>query len=120
MTGDEAGALSLGGALAIVSVLGLVVARAAAAGALPPNGAVGIRTRNTRRCEAAWQAGHRAAAAPLLLTAVVGLAAAVLTPVAVAVVSATAGWWLAIGAVLVTSVLWFRAARVANRAAAEV
>jgi uncharacterized membrane protein len=119
VTGDEAGALSLAGGLAIVGVLGLVLARAGAAGTLPRNAAVGIRTRRTRRSDAAWKAGHRAAAGPLRFAGVVGLAAAVLTPVAVSTVSGSAAWWLVLGALVVVVALLVRATRAADRAAEE-
>lgn len=70
-----------------VGVVDLGIAGLIAAGQLPRNGLVGIRTRSTRRSDAAWEAGHRAAAPTLRIS---GVAALVL--VALALVMRLPGW----------------------------
>lgn len=67
---DGVAALVLALSLAGTGLLCWAVSRAGASGALGPNGAVGIRTRATRRSEAAWRAGHAAAVRPALMTSV--------------------------------------------------
>lgn len=49
------------GLLIVALVLGMV-AGMSRHGTLPPNGTIGLRTRATRASDAAWYAGHRAAA----------------------------------------------------------
>ncbi|GAA1346584.1 SdpI family protein [Falsarthrobacter nasiphocae] len=63
--------------LVLVSAVFLSVAGAAKAGTLPPNGAVGIRTRATKANDAAWYAGHIAGAPVLKLGGAGGLVLAV-------------------------------------------
>jgi hypothetical protein len=54
-----------------LAVLGAVITVLCAAGRIPANGLVGIRTPATRCSEAAWTAGHRAAAQILVPAAVI-------------------------------------------------
>jgi len=61
-----------------LGVASLWVARRAAAGTLPRNDLVGIRTAATRASDAAWIAAHRAGAADLRWIGVVALVTAVL------------------------------------------
>lgn len=72
---------------AIVGVVDVGIAGLISAGQLPRNGLVGIRIPSTRRSDAAWDAGHRAAAPALQAS---GLAALVL--VALALVLRLPGW----------------------------
>ncbi|GAA4126991.1 hypothetical protein GCM10022215_37150 [Nocardioides fonticola] len=76
---------ALPGLLSVALVLGTVsvlLARAIEADRLPRNRLVGIRTRDTLRSDAAWLAGHRAAAATLRQS---GAAALVLTALGIVV-----------------------------------
>lgn len=59
--------------LVILSALCLTIPRQAASGKLSKNIAVGIRTRETRKSEEAWQAAHLAAIPILKATGIVGL-----------------------------------------------
>ena len=67
---DESSAGALIGIVMSVVVLGIlfVVTRMGASGEMGRNGAVGIRTKATKRSDAAWRAGH-AAALPVVRTA---------------------------------------------------
>lgn len=64
--------------LLLIAVFTQLMVRAIAAGTLPVNGLLGLRTPATRRTPAAWDAGHRAAEPGLRLVVVVTVAAAVL------------------------------------------
>lgn len=61
MDEDLLGVIMLSFSTVLVCVVTVVTVRAAAAGSLDRNGAVGIRTRDTRASDAAWVAGHAAA-----------------------------------------------------------
>jgi uncharacterized membrane protein len=63
-----------------LTVLVAVITVLCAAGRIPANGLLGIRTPATKRSEAAWMAGHRAAAKLLVPAAVIvgGLSVAVI------------------------------------------
>ena len=67
---------------ALLPLLLIAVTAAAARGAIPANGLVGIRTPATQRSEEAWRAAHRAALAVVVpggvLVAVAGVVLAVL------------------------------------------
>ncbi|MEV8157238.1 SdpI family protein [Kocuria salsicia] len=60
---DESSGGALIGIVMSVVVLGILfmVTRMGASGEMGRNGAVGIRTRATKRSDAAWRAGHAAA-----------------------------------------------------------
>lgn len=60
---DESGIGALFGIVMSLVVLGILygVTRAGATGGMGRNGAIGIRTRATKRSDDAWQAGHAAA-----------------------------------------------------------
>ena len=61
MDEDLLGVIMLSFSTVLVCVVTVVTVRAAAAGSLDRNGAVGLRTRHTRATDAAWSAGHAAA-----------------------------------------------------------
>ena len=112
-------AVSAAFGLVIVGVLSLTVCGSAVEGSIGRNAAVGIRTKETMKSDAAWLAGHRAADPVMTVTGWVALvlaAALVLSavvaqqmPVIVAIVG-VAGY----AAVIVGAL---RAKAVANRAA---
>ena len=104
--------------LLLAGLLTLYVTRAAAAGELPRNGLVGIRTRKTQRDDAAWQAGHAAAAPLVRAVTFVCFAASALVLVGAAVTQepAVVGV-IALLASMAILALMLRAARVAGRAA---
>jgi uncharacterized membrane protein len=104
--------------LLLTGLLSLYVTRAAAAGELPRNGLVGIRTRKTQRDDAAWQAGHAAATPLVRAVTVVCFAASGLILVGAAVTQepAVVGAAALLAAVAIV-VLMLRAARVAGHAA---
>ncbi|GAB3213524.1 SdpI family protein [Marinactinospora thermotolerans] len=77
------------GLLTAAGVL-LAVARSAAKGELERNPMVGIRTRTTLSSDAAWRAGHRAAAPWLTRAAQTALVAGIVSGV-IAVVQAVTG-----------------------------
>jgi len=54
-------ALLIGGAMIAAAVAMIVIGNMAATGRIGPNPGVGIRTKDTRRSEKAWQAAHVAA-----------------------------------------------------------
>ncbi|MCT2086315.1 SdpI family protein [Microbacterium enclense] len=72
-------------AMLAVAAVSFWTARRAAAGTLPRNDLIGIRTAATRASDAAWVAAHRAGAAGLRRTGVVAAATAVLPWAAVVV-----------------------------------
>ncbi len=104
--------------LLLAGLLTLYVTRAAAAGELPRNGLVGIRTRKTQRDDVAWRAGHAAAAPLVRAVTFVCFAASALILVGAAVTQepAVVGV-IALLASVAILVLMLRAARVAGRAA---
>lgn len=107
--------------LLLPGLLTLYVTRAAAAGELPRNGLVGIRTRKTQRDDAAWEAGHAAAAPLVRATTVVCFAGSVLVLVGAVVTREPAVVGLvALAAGVAIVVLLLRAAQVAGRAAEAV
>lgn len=61
------------------------IASASARGALPRNGAIGIRTKATKSSDAAWDVGHRAAVPLMRWTTWFGVLMTVVTIVAVIV-----------------------------------
>lgn len=73
--------------IGVVMLSGLTAALASMCGkgALPRNGAVGIRTRATKSSDEAWDAGHRAAVPLMRRSAWFGLVMAVVTVVLVVV-----------------------------------
>lgn len=76
------------GLLIGVVVLTLVcgsIASASAKGALPRNGAIGIRTKATKSSDAAWDAGHRAAVPMMRWTTWFGVLMTMVTAAAVIV-----------------------------------
>jgi uncharacterized membrane protein len=104
--------------LLLTGLLSLYVTRAAAAGELPRNGLVGIRTRKTQRDDAAWQAGHAAATPLVRVVTIVCFAASGLILVGAAVTQEPAVVGAAaLSAAVAIVVLMLRAARVAGRAA---
>lgn len=117
--------LGLFGGISLVGCAVLVwwATAAAAAGRLPRNGGVGIRTTHTSASDGAWVAGHEAALAPAKVVAIVsallGVAMAVAAvvegsaePGALVVVLFVLGYLaMLVGAIVV--------ARVADRAARD-
>lgn len=106
--------------LVVVSALVLTIPQQAASGKLSKNIAVGIRTRETKKSEEAWQAGHLAAIPILKATGIIGLIMAGVLIIsglfgekmsAVTVTSAILGYVVTIGGVLVAR---FRAHSVAK------
>lgn len=71
--------ISLAGGLIVIAVVCGAMSAMIASGALTRNGLVGIRTRATRRSDAAWSAGHEAARPAVRVTTVVSAAAALAT-----------------------------------------
>lgn len=111
--------------LLLIAVLAQLTVRAVTAGTLPVNGLLGLRTPATKRTQAAWGAGHRAAEPGLRVLVLVTVAAAVLPlPLAVGLGhrsdrAATAteialglGYAAVIGLLLVVAGIADRAARV--------
>lgn len=76
---DPLGGLVAGIGLLLLSGVIHAVRRAVAGGAVPPNSAIGIRTRATQTSESAWRAGHQAADPWLLAMAMCGYGAALLS-----------------------------------------
>jgi len=64
--------------LLLIAVLAQLTVRAVTAGTLPVNGLLGLRTPATKRTQAAWDAGHRAAEPGLRVLVLVTVAAAVM------------------------------------------
>ncbi|PPL15087.1 SdpI family protein [Microterricola pindariensis] len=73
--------LSLIGLLA--AAFSVLVAALCAAGAIPPNSILGLRSTVTLRSERAWQAAHRRALGPLVATTAVVAAVWLLYPLGV-------------------------------------
>lgn len=105
--------------LAVVCVVLVLVIRG---DRLPRNRAIGIRSAQTMRSEAAWQAGHRAAI-PMLITITtiaIGFALALMGvesfawPKAVGNVLAVSGWLLILGLFIGVWMTANRAARSAD------
>jgi len=118
------GSLIIASALMLaLGVASLWMARRAAAGTLPRNNVVGIRTPATRASDAAWVAAHRAGAADLRRIGVVALMTAVLIWVTLGMPQGTREIALAVvvlgGAALIL-VFSLRAAAVGGRAARAV
>lgn len=72
-------AIPLAAGLACLALLLGSLVGAAAGGSLPRNAMVGIRTRATKASDAAWSAGHRAAAPVLKASVAVAVVFAVVT-----------------------------------------
>jgi uncharacterized membrane protein len=122
--GPGAGVAPAFALLLLAGVLQLV-RTATASGRLERNGLVGIRTRATRRSDAAWDAGHLAAGPWLLAAAVTGCTAglAALALAAAAAATARSGAVALVVALLgngAVLVLVAAAARTADRAARAV
>ncbi|MCS5478843.1 SdpI family protein [Corynebacterium sp. YIM 101645] len=104
----------------LVSVVCTWVARAGARGDLGRNDAVGLRTRDTRASDTAWQAGHAAALPLLNRTIWIAVATVVL---AVVIQAAWGGQWgilVGLGGMTAEVGVLVLATRAANRAAKEV
>ena len=111
--------------LLLIAVFAQLIVWAVTAGNLPVNGLLGLRTPATKRTQAAWDAGHRAAEPGLRVLVLVTVAAAVLPlPFAVGLGyrsdrAATAitlglGYAAVIGLLLVVAATADRAARITS------
>jgi uncharacterized membrane protein len=116
MTEDQLGALLAGALLAGTSWGVWRITRAAAAGRIRANAALGLRTPATTASEKAWEEGHRAALPvlrPLCLVAgVLALAGALAgswPPLGVAMILTAAAFL--VGAAVIGGVIAHRAAR---------
>lgn len=116
-------AVTGGFGLAIIAIFMFMTARLSKRGDLHLNNAIGLRTKDTKRSEAAWVSGHHAAEPGLLVAATVSVAAAVLAVIlAVALgperssANAVTLAALFLGYVVVIGLL-LRAVRAANSAA---
>ncbi len=111
-----AAAIAAAWGLVTLALVLLGTAAAIRGGSLPRNGAVGIRTRATRHCDACWAAGHAAASPGLWHAGIAaGAAAACFVPVAVIAPAAVALAVLGAAYALVMGLL-IRTAVVAGRA----
>jgi hypothetical protein len=122
---DFAASCSLAVALIVVSAACNWVARLTRARALDPNGAIGLRTRQTRRSEAAWYAGHDAARPFLMAATFTGVVGAVLVLVVAFlqrddVTGQPVGVWLGIASLAVVVLVLVVGTSAANRAADAV
>lgn len=121
MTEDELGAL-IAGVLLVGASWGVWrITRAAAAGGIRANAALGLRTPATTASEEAWEEGHRAAlpvVRPLCVAAAVLAVAGTLAgswpPLGAALVLAAAA--LLVGAAVIGGVVAHRAARLVQAA----
>lgn len=115
---DSAGFVVLAATLCLAGLLVIVIVRQAANGDLPRNGLIGLRTKATRRSDAAWTAGHQAAIPWVRLSVGLGSGLAILgaivsftsVPVVIPAVLSGLGYLAFVGLLL-----W--AIPVANRAA---
>ena len=100
-----------------LAVLVAVITVLCAAGRIPANGLVGIRTPATECSEAAWRAGHRAAAQLIVPAAVIvgGLSVAVILGWSVAgfpvETTGHAIFWVFVVVLVISAVIAHRAAR---------
>lgn len=120
---DATGIVIGGFGLVMAGVLCQYATSAAAAGKLPLNSSIGLRTTRTKSSEEAWQAGHRAALPHTKVACVVAIATAVLSVVAAIVANtqdshpaAVVSVVLIIGGYVGFVGLLFVAMRAANRA----
>ena len=115
-------ACGLAAGLVVIAVVCWAVTRMIAAGSLPRNGFIGIRTHATQRSDAAWSAGHEAARRSILAVAVLGASSAVATVVVGIALRRTPSGddvvlVLGMGVYALVLGVLVRAARKANRAA---
>lgn len=93
------------------------VSRGAAAGRIPRNGSMGIRTRVTQSSNDAWSAGHTAALPVVRRTWWIALVAVPASIVGQALLDGDAGAWVALTALLVETAVLLFATKAANAAA---
>lgn len=110
--------------LVIVSAVCLSIPKDAASGVISRNAAIGIRTRETKKTEEGWRAGHVAATPILTTTGKAGLIIAAVLIVSslfgerlstLTVAVGILGYVVVIGGVLRANVVANSAAKAANR-----
>lgn len=106
--------------LLLLPSVAVSVIRAAAAGAMGRNGAIGIRTRSTQSSDAAWTAGHQSALAPALRTRWIAVAAVPSALAAQFLFHGPAGTIVALAGLLLQAAVLICAAKAANAAARAV